>query len=425
MSAPVTVDAVRAAADRIRGGIIETPTIEATALSARFGQTIALKLESLQRTGSFKERGALNKLSGLGQAERKAGVIACSAGNHAQSLAYHAQRLGIPATIVMPAETPFVKVVRTEAFGATILLEGSDLSEAAEVADRHAAERGLVLVHPYDDAEVICGQGTVALEMLAARPDLDLLMVPVGGGGLISGIATAAKAINPALRIVGVQVETYDFMARALAGETRLPSAGATLAEGIAVKRPGRLTQPIVAALVDEMVTVSEAMIEQAVGLLVDRQHLVAEGAGAAGIAALMTHGERWRDRHVGIVLSGANIDQRLLSSILLRELVRRGQLVRLRAEISDQPGNLARLSQVIGACSGNIVEIVHQRMFLDIPVKNTEVDFVLETRNEAHVAEIQARLAAAGFTTRLLSLAGRAGEEEKNDRNAAPNTRQ
>jgi threonine dehydratase len=325
----------------------------------------------------------------------------------------------------MPAETPFVKVVRTEAFGATILLEGSDLSEAAEVADRRAAERGLVLVHPYDDAEVICGQGTVALEMLAARPDLDLLMVPVGGGGLISGVATAAKAINPATRIVGVQVETYDFMTRALAGETRLPSAGATLAEGIAVKRPGRLTQPIVAALVEEMVTVSEAMSEQAVGLLADRQHLVAEGAGAAGIAALMTHAGRWRDRHIGIVLSGANIDQRLLSSILLRELVRRGQLVRLRAEISDQPGNLARLSQVIGACAGNIVEIVHQRMFLDIPVKNTEVDFVLETRNEAHVAEIQARLAAAGFTTRLLSLAGRAGEEEKDDRHAAPNTRQ
>lgn len=412
MTAAVTVEAVRAAAERIRGGIVDTPTIDSASLAARFGQPIALKLESLQRTGSFKERGALNKLSGLAPAERKAGVIACSAGNHAQSLAFHAQRLGIPATIVMPAETPFVKVVRTQSFGATVLLEGADLSEAAEIADRRAADGGLVLVHPYDDAEVICGQGTVALEMLAARPDLDLLMVPVGGGGLIAGVATAAKALKPGIRIVGVQVETYAFMAHALAGDAILPKAGATLAEGIAVKRPGRLTQPIVAALVDEMVTVSEAMIEQAVGLLADRQHLVAEGAGAAGIAALMTHEGRWRDRHAGVVLSGANIDQRLLSSILLRELVRGGQLVRLRAEISDQPGNLARLSQVIGACSGNIVEIVHQRMFLDIPVKNTEVDFVLETRNEAHVAEIQARLAAAGFTTRLLSLAGRAGEE-------------
>ena len=411
-AAPVTIDAIRAAAERIRGGIVATPTIAAAALAARFGARIALKLESLQRTGSFKERGALNKLATLEPAERKAGVIACSAGNHAQSLAYHAERLGIPATIVMPAETPFVKVVRTQSFGATVLLEGSDLSEAAESAERRAAAQGLVLVHPYDDAQVICGQGTVALEMLDACPDLDLLLVPVGGGGLIAGMATAAKAVNPSLRIVGVQVETYAFMARALAGDASPPSAGATLAEGIAVKRPGAITRPILKALVDEMVTVSEAKIEQAVGLLADLQHLVAEGAGAAGVAALMEAEGRWRDRRIGIVLSGANIDPRLLSSILLRDLVRRGQLVRLRAEISDQPGNLARLSQIIGACSGNIVEIVHQRMFLDIPVKNTEVDFVLETRNEAHVAEIQARLAAGGFTTRLLSLVGRGGEK-------------
>ena len=408
----VDIAMIRAAAGRIASGVIATPCVEAPALAAQLGGDIVLKLESLQRTGSFKERGALNKLLGLGEAERRRGVIACSAGNHAQSLAYHAQRLGIPATIVMPADTPFVKVARTEAFGATILLEGSDLSEAASVAERRAHEGGLVLVHPYDDAAVIAGQGTVGLEMLTARPDLDLLVVPVGGGGLAAGTAIAAKHLKPGLRIVGVQVETYDFMARSLAGDTRPPSAGATLAEGIAVKQPGHLTRPILAALVDEMVSVSEAMIERAVGLLIDRQHLVAEGAGAAGIAALMSQPDRWHDKRIGIVLSGANIDPRLLSSILLRELVRRGQLVRLRAEISDQPGNLARLSRVIGACSGNIVEVVHQRMFLDIPVKNTEVDFVLETRNEAHVAEIQARLAAEGFATRRLSLAGRAAEE-------------
>jgi threonine dehydratase len=401
---PVTVAAVHDAAARIAEAIACTPAIAAPALSELAGTDIHLKLETLHRTGSFKERGALAKLLTLDAAQRRAGVVAMSAGNHAQGVAYHARRLGVPAMIVMPEGTPFIKIDRTEAFGATVVLKGDSLSAAREAADRLARERGLVLVHPYDDPDVIAGQGTIGLEFFADRPDLDTLVVPVGGGGLISGIAVAAKALKPEIEIVGVQTTLYPSMYRLLRGEDPgPPAAAATLAEGIAVKEPGRLTRHIVKALVSEIRLVDEVMLEGAVEILLDRQKLVVEGAGAAGLAAVLAAPERFRGRRVGIVITGGNMDSRLLASILMRGLVREGRLVRLRCELPDVPGALSRLSGVIGKHSGNIVEVHHQRLFHDTSVKRAELDVVVETQNRRHVEVVIGALVAAGFPTQLL----------------------
>jgi threonine dehydratase len=402
---PITIADIRRAAAAIDGAVLRTPTIAAPALSESGGAEICLKLESLQRTGSFKERGALHKLLTLDCGARRAGVIAMSAGNHAQGVAYHAGRLGIPATIVMPEGTPFTKIDRTEALGAAVLLKGEGLAAARRAAEAIAGERGLVLIHPYDDPAVVAGQGTIALELLADRPDLDAIIVPIGGGGLISGIAVAAKALKPAVEIVGVQSTLYPSMHRLLHGEAPgEPAAGATLAEGIAVKEPGILTRQIVAALVAEILLVDEAMLENAVEALLDRQRLVVEGAGAAGLAAVLASPERFSGRRIAIIVSGGNIDARLLASILMRGLVREGRLVRLRADLPDLPGALSRVSGIVGEHAGNIVEVHHQRLFHDIPVRRAELDLVVETQNRRHLETLIEALNEAGFPTRLLA---------------------
>jgi threonine dehydratase len=405
---PVDVDDVRRAAAAIAEAITETPLVPAPALSEATGCQIWLKLETQHPTGSFKERGALNKLLSLDANERGAGVVAMSAGNHAQGVAYHARRLGIPATIVMPEGTPFTKIDRTEGLGATVVLEGDSLIAARQAADALARDKGLVLVHPYDDPAIIAGQGTIGLEMLAEQPEIDTLIVPIGGGGLISGIAVAAKALRSTIEIVGVQSALYPSMAEALGrNPAEMGSMRATLAEGIAVKEPGQLTRQIVAALVKDIVLVDDAQIEAAIDHLIDREKLVAEGAGAVGVAALMANCERFRGKRVGIVITGGNIDARLLASVLMRGLVREGCLVRLRSELPDVPGSLARLSAVIGGRGGNIVEVHHQRLFQDASVKRAELDVVIETQNRRHVAAIVAALIAAGFPTELLSANG------------------
>jgi threonine dehydratase len=409
-SLPVSLADIRRAAAVLDGAVLRTPAVAAPALSALTGAEVFLKLETLHPTGSFKERGALNKLASLDPAQRAAGVIAMSAGNHAQGVAYHARRLGIPATIVMPEGTPFTKVERTEGYGARVVLRGAGLSEARQAADEIAAAEGLTFVHPYDDPRIIAGQGTIALEFLADQPGLEALIVPIGGGGLISGIAIAAKALNPAIEIIGVQAACYPSMLHAL-GRCPAPDGGQTIAEGIAVKEPGKLTRAIIGALVDDILLVDEAALERAVALLLDIEKLVVEGAGAAALAALLVHPERFRGRRVGLVLCGGNIDARLLSSILMRGLVRAGRLVRLRIEISDIPGALARVAGIIGQEGGNIVEIYHQRLFQDVPVKQAEVDAVVETRNPGHVGEIMTALSTAGFPTRLLSSSTVKGE--------------
>ncbi len=400
---PVSLADVRRAALAIAGTIVHTPAVPARVLSETVGAELLLKLEILHPTGSFKERGALAKLLGLDDAARATGVIAMSAGNHAQGVAYHARRLGIPATIVMPTETPFTKIERTESFGARVVLRGTGLSEARDAARQIAAQEGLALVHPYDDLDVIAGQGTIALELLADHPHLEVIVVPVGGGGLISGIAVAAKALKPQIRIIGVQSALYPSMLPAL-GRRAPPSGGTTLAEGIAVKEPGQLTRAIVAALVDDVLLVDEPAIERATSLLVELQKVVVEGAGAVPLAAILDHPSFFRGASVALILSGGNIDARLLASILQRGLARAGRLVRLRIEISDMPGALAKIAKIIGACGANIVEIYHQRLFQDVPVKLAEVDAVLETRNAAHVGEVITALVEAGFSTRLLS---------------------
>ncbi|PWC31115.1 threonine ammonia-lyase [Azospirillum sp. TSO35-2] len=398
----ITVDDVRAAAARIDGHLSHTPAVPAPRLGDMAGCRLHLKLENQHATSSFKERGALNKLLSLGEAERRAGVIAMSAGNHAQAVACHATRLGIRSTIVMPSFTPFTKVERTENLGATVELHGETLSEAAAFAHDLAARDGLTFVHPYDDPLVAAGQGTAALEFLADVPDLDTLVIPIGGGGLIAGMATAAKALRPDLRIIGVQCSLYPSMRQALAGQP-IQCGGATVAEGIAVKAPGALTLPIIRALVDEVVEVSEARLEEALYRLATIQKLVAEGAGAAALAAVFDDPERFRGGKVGIVVSGGNIDSRILAQVLMRGLVYEGRIVRLRIGITDAPGALARVTRLLGEAGANIVEVHHQRLFHNVPVKMAEVDVVLETRNQAHVDALIARMKDAGYPTSLM----------------------
>lgn len=400
---PVTLAMVEDAARLLDGAVLRTPLIEAPILSATLGCSLSLKLENLQHTSSFKVRGSFVKLQGLSEAERRRGVVAMSAGNHAQGVAYHAARLGIPATIVMPATTPFSKVERTRAHGARIVLEGRTVADCVARTQALIDEEGLVPVHPFDDPDIIRGQGTLGLEIDADAGHLDSVIVPIGGGGMMAGMAVALKALRPDIRMVGVQVDSFPSMYDAVKG---LPNraGGSTLAEGIAVKQPGVLTRRIIAELVDEIVLVPERAIERAVQLLVEQQRVVAEGAGAAGIAALLHAPERFAGEAVATVICGGNIDSRLLSSVLMRGLVRDGRLIRLRLEIHDEPGMLATVAETIGRTGGNIVEVLHQRMFQDTPIKNADLDVVVETRNPEHVDEILARFADLGIEARLLS---------------------
>ena len=403
---PVTLADIEAARDRLRGAILETDCDWSRTLSEILGCKIWLKFENLQFTASFKERGALNRLSALTADERKRGVIAMSAGNHAQGVAYHASRLGIPATIVMPVHTPTVKVANTRRHGAEVILEGSTVEDCAAFARDYGGKRGLCFVHPYDDPLVIAGQGTVALEMLGAAPEIDTLVVPIGGGGLISGMAIAAKALRPDIRMIGVEAELYPSMYNLIKGEN-LPMRGDTLAEGIAVKAPGRLTTPIVRALIDDILLVSEPQIENAVSLLINIEKTVTEGAGAAGLAAVCAHRDRFRGRNVGLVLCGGNIDTRLLASVLTRELAREGRLSQLAIDLADQPGQLARVANLLGQSGANIVEVYHQRVFSDLPAKGALLELVIETRDREHLDETVAKLRQAGLEVDVRSNPG------------------
>lgn len=401
----VTIEDIRQAARAIAGHAVRTPAVDAPRLAETAGcARLALKLESQQYTGSFKDRGAYNKLRSLAPAEAKAGVIAMSAGNHAQGVAYHAQRLGIPATIVMPKGTPFTKVERTSAFGARVMLEGEGIDQAAAFAREVAKRDGLIFVHPFDDPLIVAGQGTIGLELIEDWPDLDCVVVPIGGGGLIGGIATAVKALKPSIEVIGVEAALYPSMHEAVRGSGKPVSGGVTIAEGIAIKSPGLLTKAIVEKLVSDILLVDEYAIERAIQVLVETQKLVVEGAGAAGLAAILADPERFKGRKVATVICGGNIDVRLLAQVLMRGLVRDGRVITLRIEITDQPGTLARVAGLIGACGGNIIEIHHQRLFYDLPAKRADVDAVIETRNAEHGREIVAKLAEGGFPCRLLS---------------------
>lgn len=398
-----TIEDVRAAATASVGQIVRTPTVAAGTLSDATGADVFLKLETLQRTGSFKDRGALVKLSSLSDDEARRGVIAVSAGNHAQGVAMHAARLGMPATIVMPVGTPFTKIRRTEAFGATVLLEGDTLNAAEPFAHGLASEHGYTFVHPYDDPDIIAGQGGVGVEMLEDVPDLDVILCPIGGGGLISGIAIAASALNPDVEVIGVETEAFPSMLNALRGEGR-PVGGDTIADGIAVKSPGVITSEIVAGLVDDILLAPESSIETAVQTMLTDGRVLVEGAGATPLAALMDHRERFAGRRVGLVVAGGNIDARLLASVLLRGMAREGHLARLRVSIDDQTGTLAKVAAIIGAAGANIVETYHQRMFADVSVKRAALDVVVETRDARQAQSIIADLDAAGYPTRLLT---------------------
>jgi threonine dehydratase len=398
----ITLADIEEAAWRLEGQVVRTPCLPSARLSEQLGCEVTLKFENFQHGSSFKDRGAFVKLASLGPAERERGVIAMSAGNHAQGVAWHATRLGIPATIVMPRLTPFVKIEKTRQFGATILLEGESVDDAAEFAHRLAAERGLTFIHPYDDPLVIAGQGTIALEMLAAAPELEVLVVPIGGGGLIAGIATATKALKPAIEVLGVQAAACPSIQRLRAGLPEMPAAP-TIAEGIAIKRPGKLTLPIIEALVGEVLLAEEVALEEAVLALLEIEKTVIEGAGAAGLAAVMSEPARFAGRRVGLVLCGGNIDVRLLSDVILRGLVRSRRLIRLQVGIPDAPGNLARVAAMIGEAGGNIVEVEHQRAFSPLSAKSSEVHFTVETRNAAHVDQLLAALGEAGFGVRVL----------------------
>ena len=396
------LDHIRAAAVRLHGQILQTPCVESRTLSQITGCQVFLKFENLQYTASFKERGACNKLVQLSAEERSRGVVAMSAGNHAQGVAYHAQRLGLRAVIVMPRFTPGVKVERTRGFGAEVVLHGDTLEEARAHAYALAEQQGLVFVHPYDDEAIIAGQGTIALEMLAEQPDLDTLVIAVGGGGLISGMATAARALKPDLRIIGVQAERFPAMFNAIKG-THLPQGSSTIAEGIAVGTPGRLTQAIVRETVDDLLLVDEGDIEQAIVMLLEIEKTLVEGAGAAGLAALLKHPERFAGQKVGLVLCGGNIDPLLLASIIERGMVRAGRLARIQVNARDVPGNLARITGIVAEAGANIDEVHHQRAFTLLAAQNVAVELVLQTRGREHVQQVIDALRAAGFDTQQL----------------------
>lgn len=399
----VTFADVELAAGAIAGAVAHTPSAVSATLSEILGATVVVKFESLQFTASYKERGARNRLLALSEAERAAGVVAVSAGNHAQAVARHAALLGIPATIVMPLGTPFVKVERTRHHGATVVLAGTDVSDAM-ARGREVEASGATFIHPYDDPLVIAGQGTVALELLADHPDLDAIVAPVGGGGLLAGMSLVVAATAPHVELVGVQSATWPSMAVALAGAGEVVG-GPTLAEGIAVRVPGRLTRPLIEAGTAGVLTVTEEAIELAVNLLLEIEKVVVEGAGAAGIAALASHRERFAGRKVAVVLTGGNIDPRLLASIIQRGLVRSGKLARFRVGLDDRPGTLAGVLEVVGDAGANLVEVAHQRLFADVGVRRVEVDLTLECMDAAHRDGVLAALGAAGHHARLLPL--------------------
>jgi threonine dehydratase len=404
MIQPPTIDDIRAAAQRIAGSIIQTPMLMSRTLSEIIGAEVWLKFENLQFTGAFKERGALNKLLHLTDEERARGVIAASAGNHAQAVAYHAKRLGIPATIVMPTATPAIKVSQTAGFGADVVLHGAMYDDAHDKACELALEQGFVFVHPFDDAQVIAGQGTLALEMLHDVPDLDALVIPIGGGGLMSGIGIAARALKPDIELVGVEAELYPSMKCAIEG-CALPLGGDTLAEGIAVKQPGHLTSSILKDLAVDVMLVSERNLEQAVAMLAGIEKNVVEGAGAAGLAAMLANPKHFSGRKVGTVLCGGNIDTHLLANVLVRDLVRSGRIARLRVAAQDRPGALAAITAKFEAAGVNIIEINHSRIFTRLPAKDTVIEVEGEARDPKAIDEVVAMLESAGFHVERASL--------------------
>ena len=404
MTAPnVSLESIQAAAKVLDGQIEKTPMRHSRTLSKITGAEVWVKFENLQFTAAFKERGALNKLTKLTDKEKQMGVIAVSAGNHAQGVAYHAQRLNIPATIIMPVTTPFNKVHHTRGFGARVLLEGDTFDEASIYAATVRARDGLTFIHPFDDADIISGQGTVALEMLDAVPDLDTLIVPIGGGGLISGVATAAKAIKPDIQIIGVEAAMYPSMHTEINDLPNTIQGGATIAEGIAVKKAGGLTAKIVRKTVDDILLVEEEHLERAITLYADVEKTIAEGAGAAGLAAMLAHPARFSGRKVGLVLCGGNIDTRLLASVLTRALVREKRLTNIRIIGDDRPGLLGLVSKVIGDSGANIMEVAHNRIALDVPAKGAEFDILIETRDAQHTQEVIDVLGQAGYPPRPL----------------------
>jgi threonine dehydratase len=393
----ITLADIESARRVIQEAIVRTPMLPAPKLSALTGAQVFVKYENLQVTNSFKDRGALAKLASLSDAERACGVIAMSAGNHAQAVAYHASRLGIPATIVMPVTTPFVKVAATRAYGAEVVLDGETMVEAQACCEEIRRERGLTLVHPYDDARVIAGQGTIAVEMLEDQGDLDCIVIPIGGGGLIAGNALAARAMRPQIEIVGTEAALYPSVWNALTGEQR-PIGGATLAEGIAVKNVGALTLPVIRELVSEIILVDEAHLERAVNAHLTLQKTMAEGAGAAGLAAMLAKPDRFHGRKVGLILCGGNIDPRILASVMVRELERETKIVAFRLTIPDRPGVLGIIATRLGELGANILEVNHRRLFLDVPAKGAKLDVTMETRDGAHAGDILSALAEDGY---------------------------
>jgi threonine dehydratase len=397
-------DDILAARDRLQGHIERTPCRRSRTLSEITGADVWVKFENLQFTAAYKERGALNKLLQLTEAEKKRGVIAASAGNHSQGLAYHAARLGIPVTIVMPRGTPFVKVQQTRAHGAEVVIDGEGYDEASAFAMRLREERDLVFVHPFNDLDVMAGQGTVALEMLEDAPDLEILPVPIGGGGLIAGMATAAKHVKPQIKIVGVEPAMYpSFTARMRGVNAGAASGGATIAEGIAVKQVGDVSYGVARPLVDEVLLIEEPFFERAVALYCNVEKTVTEGAGAASLAALLAFPERFRGKNCGLVITGGNIDTRLLASVLTRELVREQRIVSLRIIGDDRPGLLANVSTIIGQLGANIIEVAHNRLALDVPAKGAEFDLMIETRDAQHTQEIMDALRERGYPPRAV----------------------
>lgn len=404
-AAQLTIDDIRAAHVRIRDAIIRTPTLESRTLGEMVGARVFLKFENLQFTAAYKERGALNTLLLMPVEQRERGVIAASAGNHAQGLAYHGARLGVPVTIVMPQTTPMVKVQQTASHGAEIVLFGEKYDDAYAHARQLEAERGLTFVHPFDDPRIAAGQGTVALEMLEDHPEIDTLVIPIGGGGLFSGMGTAARAIKPDMKLIGVQAELYPSMYARL-NHVDMPCEGDTLAEGIAVKQPGEFTSAVVGQLVEEILLVGERHLERAVSLLLQIEKTIVEGAGAAGFAAMLAHDDRFKGRNVGLVLCGGNIDTRLLANVLLRDLARSGRLARLRIRLQDRPGALFNVMHVFNQLNVNIVEIYHQRIFTTLPAKGLITDIECETRDREHLDALMGALRTAGYQVTLVELA-------------------
>jgi threonine dehydratase len=404
MLQPPTIDDIRAAAERIKGAVIRTPMLVSRTLSEIIGAEVWLKFENLQFTSAYKERGALNKLLQLSAEERARGVIAASAGNHAQAVAYHARRLGIPATIVMPEPTPTVKVTQTKGFGATVVLHGDMFDDAYAHARELALEKGYVFVHPFDDPQIIAGAGTVALEMLEDAPDLDMFVVPIGGGGLMSGVSIAARAVKPDIELIGVEAELYPSMKCAIQ-DCHLPLGGDTLAEGIAVKHPGELTSRILRDYANDVVLVSERDLERAVSMLVGIEKTVVEGAGAAGLAAMLSDRERYKGKKVATLLCGGNIDTHLLANVLVRDLVRQGRIARLHVAAHDQPGALAAITRKVYEAGVNVIEINHSRIFTRLPAKDTMIEVECEARDPQAIDDVVARLEAAGFRVERASL--------------------